>query len=360
MSYLKNYSELHHIIKKDKDLWNLFTKKAEYQTNRTDKYGRISYKTGNNENILNPIVSEYLIKNGFHTEYEDGKKFAIFLSHDIDDVTTSFRQLIRSFGPYPLHKQKLGFLKFIRACYKKQNPYLNFKEIIRLEKKYDANSSFFFLASEKDIFGDKYKIEDIQDDISYIIEQDCEIGLHTSFYAYNNLDLIKSEKKNLEEITGKKVVGVRNHVFRFNLPETWKLLAQAGFDYDSTFGYHDMIGFRNGMCHPFLPYNLNEKQIIPILEIPPCVVDISLFSYMKLNAVKSWKIIKKLIDDVEKLGGVITILWHNWTYSYPVSFAGLFGKEWTKLYEKILEYGYKKNAWLIDGKNISDFIGYRY
>ena len=354
MSQSENQSEIHNIIKKDKNLWHLFTKKEEYQTNKTDKYGRISYKSGNTENILNPAVSEFLIKNGFHTEYEDGKKFAIFLSHDIDDVNTSFRHLIRSFGPYPLHKQKLGFLKFIRSYSKKHNPYLNFRKIIQLEKKYDANSSFFFLASEKDVFGNKYKVEDIQDELSYIIEQDCEIDLHTSFYAYNNLDLIKSEKKKLEEITGKKIIGVRNHVYRFNLPETWKILAQAGFDYDSTFGYHDMIGFRNGMCHPFKPYDLNENQIIPIFEIPPCIVDISLFSYMKLNAAKSWIIIKKLIDDVEKLGGVLTILWHNWTYSYPVSYAGLFGKEWTELYEKILSYGSEKNAWMTSGKNICE------
>jgi peptidoglycan/xylan/chitin deacetylase (PgdA/CDA1 family) len=358
MNYLENLNELPNIIKNDENLWNLFTKKDEYKITRTDKYGRISYKKSNNENILNPIVSEYLIKNDYQTEYMDNKKFAIFLSHDIDDVYPSFRHLIRSFGPYPIHKQKLGFLKFIRAYYEKKNPYKNFKEIIRLEKKYDAKSTFFFLATEKDVYGNKYKLDNIQDEISYILEQNCEIGLHTSFYAYNNIKKIKSEKKKLEETTGKKIVGVRNHIYRFNLPDTWKLLFKAGFDYDSTFGYHDMIGFRNGMCHPFFPYDVNENKIIPILEIPPCIVDISLFSYMKLNAGKSWIIIKKLIDNVEKLGGVISILWHNWTYSYPVSYAGLFGREWTKLYEKILDYGYKKNAWLINGKNISDFISY--
>ena len=352
MSKSQNSSEFHNLIKRDKNHWDLFTKKEEYQTNKTDKYGRISYKFSNNENILNPKVSEYLIKNGFHIDYEDGKKFAIFLSHDIDDLYPSFKHLIRSLGPYPLHKQKLGFLKFIRSYSKKRTPYKNFKKIVQLEKRYNANSSFFFLSSEKDIFGKKYNVEDVKDEISYLIEQDCEIGLHTSFYAYNNLEMIKHEKEKLERIIGKKIYGVRNHVYRFKTPDTWNLLSQAGFEYDSTFGYHDMVGFRNGMCHPYNPYDLNTEQVIPIIEIPPCVVDVSLFSYMKLNADKSWILIKKLIDDVEKLGGVLTILWHNWTFSYPVSYAGIFGKEWTDLYEKILKYGSEKNAWMTSGKNI--------
>lgn len=354
------WDDTYNTLQKNPQLWDFFTKKEEYSANKLDKFGRSTFKTCNQKNILVPQVSEYLIKNGLHVEYKHGKKFAIYLSHDIDDIYISRKQVIRSLFPYPFHRYKLGFKKFISSYYKKQKPYLNFKEIIKIEKKYNATSSFFFLASEKDIFGDKYKLDDIQNEISYILDQECEIGLHTGFFSYNNIDKIKQEKAKLEEITNKNVVGVRNHIFRFNIPNTWKLLAQAGFEYDSTFGYYDMIGFRNGICHPFKPYDLNENKIIDIIEIPPCIVDVSLFSYMKCNAAKSWIYIKNLIDAVEKLGGVLTILWHNWTFSYPVSYAGLFGKEWTKLYEKILEYSYKKNAWLTDGKNISDFIGFRY
>ena len=126
MGHLKRFNELYDLIKKNNNLWNLFTKKEEYQNKRTDKYGRLSYKSSNNDNILNPLVSGYIVKNGFNTDYEDGKKFAIFLSHDIDDVYTSINHLVRSIIPYPHHKQKLGFIKFIQAFYKKQNPYLNF------------------------------------------------------------------------------------------------------------------------------------------------------------------------------------------------------------------------------------------
>jgi peptidoglycan/xylan/chitin deacetylase (PgdA/CDA1 family) len=355
-SQLQRWDNIYSELKKNQQIWDLFTKKEEYHPKKLDKYGRPTFKTSNQKNILLPQVSEYLIKIGFQPEYQDGKKFAIFLSHDIDDINISGKQVFRSFIPYPFHKHKLGFKKFVSAYFKKQKPYINFKEIIQIEKKYNATSSFFFLATEKDIFGDKYKLDDIHNEISCIPENECEIGLHTGFYSFDDINQIKQEKEKLEDAARTKVSGVRNHLFRFAIPQSWKLLSQAGFEYDSSFGYSDMIGFRNGICYPFKPYNLIENKKIDIIEIPPCVTDITMFSYMKIDACIAWKYIKNLIDTVERLSGVLTILWHNWTFSYPVSYSGLFGKEWTKLYEKILEYGYKKNAWLTNGKNISDFI----
>ena len=108
------------------------------------------------------------------------------------------------------------------------------------------------------------------------------------------------------------------------------------------------------MCHPFKPFNIITKKQIEIIEIPLCISDVALFSFMKRNALQSWTFIKNLIDITEMFSGVLTILWHNWTFSYPASFAGLFGKEWTRLYEKILKYGFSKKAWLTNGKSISD------
>ena len=95
------------------------------------------------------------------------------------------------------------------------------------------------------------------------------------------------------------------------MPTTWELLRTAGFKYDTTFGYADCVGFRNGMCHPFQPFNLNTDQYIDIWEIPLTIMDKTLLSYMELDMATSWEITKRLIDTTEELGGVITVLWHN-------------------------------------------------
>jgi len=354
----KYFMQIFDELKKEPYLWDLFTRREEYDPIKLDKYGRFSISFSNYKNISVPQVSEYLVKKRqMNIEYPENKKFAVLLTHDIDDINISSKHIVRSLFPFPPNRDFFGFksifserLKGKRSCYK------NFNKIIELEQRYNAKSSFYFLANNKDIFGYKYKIEEVQDDICYIIDNDCEVGLHTSYYAFDKLDGIIKEKEKIEKITGKKVKGVRNHLLMFNIPNSWEILSKAGFTYDSTLGYHDIIGFRNGMCHPFKPYNINSNKEIDIIEIPLCISDLALFSYMKKNAMESWELVKKLIDTTQKLGGVLAILWHNWTFSYPVSFGGLFGKEWTRLYEKILNYCNNRDAWLTNGKEIADFF----
>jgi peptidoglycan/xylan/chitin deacetylase (PgdA/CDA1 family) len=349
-------------LKKDSYIWELFTRQEEYIPSKLDKYGRFLSRFSRYQTILYPYVSDYLIKQGqFNFEYPENKKFAVVLTHDVDDISISNQHIIRSLLPFPINRDKLGFKRiFIEKLRGNKSSYNNFKQILGLEEKYDAKSSFYFLVKNNDIFGYKYKIDDIKEDICLILDNECEVGLHTSYYAFDKLDEIISEKEKLEKIIGKNVKGVRNHLLRFSIPKSWEILSKAGFAYDTTLGYHDSIGFRNGMCHPFQPFNLNTNKKIDIIEMPLCLSDMALFSFMKKSAIESWDIIKKVIDATEILGGVLTLLWHNWTFSYPVSYAGLFGKEWTILYEKILEYCYKRNAWLTNGKNVSKFISKYY
>jgi hypothetical protein len=342
-------------LRNEQQLWDVFTLKAEYHPSKMDKFQRVPYMTSR-KNILSPSVSEYLVQHGFHPEYPEGKKFAVFLSHDVDDIAISPRQIVRSVIPYPFHRDHLGSLRFLTSYLKKEKPYNNFHDIIELEKQYDASSSFFFLTTREDVFGKKYEAGEVINELHDILNYDCEIGLHTGFDCYNDPEKIREEKEKLEKASGTKVVGVRNHLYRFQLPRTWNVLSQVGFSYDSTLGYYNMIGFRNGTCHPFKPFDLTNNTTIDILEIAPCIVDVTLFSYMRRDANEAWMYIKNLMDTAEALRGVVTVLWHNWTFSYPVSYAGLFGREWTKLYEKILRYAHEKRAWLTNGKNISDFV----
>ncbi|MCD6467512.1 MAG: polysaccharide deacetylase family protein [Methanomicrobia archaeon] len=349
------HNQIYEEIKERHNLWELFTKKEEYSPIQLDREGRFSYKYSNHKNVLQPVVSEYLIGKGFYVEYPEQKKFAIVLTHDIDDIYVRTRHILLSFFNFFRYGNTHGFLPLIKGWIdKSKSPYLNFKKIIQLEKKYNAVSSFYFLA-EDNVSGFTYNVEDIEDEIGQIIDEGCEIGYHTGYYAYDDLNKIIEEKRRLEGITNRKIIGVRNHALRFKTPESWEILSKAGFKYDTSYHYHDMVGFRNGMCHPFYPFNLTKKRRIDILEIPLIVSDIALRSFMKIEPYKSWKIIKYLIDIVEKNRGVLTILWHNWTFSLPVSCAAWFGKEWTKLYEKILDYGTRKNAWLTNCRKLWEF-----
>jgi hypothetical protein len=353
----KNFIDFHKQIITNRKYWDLFTKKEEYGHNKYDEHKRFSFSDSKHRDVLNPSISKYLKEKGYLIEYPDNKKFAVALTHDVDDIYVKNKHLLWSLLNLPKNRDfSIMYNLILGRISKRKTPYMNFKKIIEIEKRYNAISSFYFFADNKDIFGIKYDLEDLPDEISYILDENCEIGLHTGYYSYDSIKEIKKEKMKMERVIGQKIIGSRNHVLRFKNPDSWEILSEAGLLYDTTFGYHDMIGFRNGMCHPFQPFNLKTNKKVNILEIPLNIQDMTFLMYLKSDAKNSWNLIKNLIDKTEQMGGVLTILWHNWTFCLPASLGGIFNKEWTKLYEKILKYCYGKNAWLTNCKEIYNYL----
>ena len=90
--------DISYLLKKDKEIWELFTKKEEYTPVKLDSEGRFRYEFSKHKNVLNPIVSEYLLKKGFSAQYLEDKKFALVLTHDVDDVYVKYRHIFDSFS----------------------------------------------------------------------------------------------------------------------------------------------------------------------------------------------------------------------------------------------------------------------
>ncbi len=338
---------MYETLKQNKELWDLYTRKEEYSPKQLDQHNRFAYVFSNYKNISEPKVSKFFIENGLTIEYPENKKFAICLTHDVDDIYPPLSHMILSslycMKNFNFDELKNQFLWKNKG--KEFSPYWNFKEIIKLEDKYNAKSSFYFLATDRDIKRFRYNIEDLEHELDYIISNGCEVGLHGGYYAYNELENIKQEKRRLEKVLGKKVIGYRNHYLRFKVPDTWELLSKADFKYDTTLGYDNVIGFRNGMCYPFKPFNLESNKEIDIIELPLILMDVALLSSMK-DCGKMWETIKELIDIAKKNNGVLTILWHNNEFNCP------FRKKLFKLYTKILDYSVKKDAWITSGEEI--------
>ncbi|AKB76715.1 hypothetical protein MSHOH_0232 [Methanosarcina horonobensis HB-1 = JCM 15518] len=334
-------------VEQNRDLWELFTKKEEYNAALLDKYGRFPYYLSRQRNVFEPEVSEFLLKNGLNPEYPEGKKFAVCLTHDIDfvyiDTLNTAARTVKALkrGQFA----EASMLPFSRIN-KTWNPLWNFRRIMDLEEKYGAKSTFYFLTLDPGNEDFTFSIEELEGELGYILEEGWEVGLHGGHEAYNNLIEIKKKKQKLEKVLGEKVMGYRNHYLRFKTPETWELLADAGFSYDSTFGYHDCAGFRNGMCHPFKPYNLKTGKEINILELPLTIMDTTLFqSQMRLDFEHAWALTEMLILTVERCRGVLTVLWHN-TYMQG---------EYLVFYKKLLQHCSEKGAWMAPGIQICNW-----
>lgn len=338
------------ILREEPRIWEQFSKKEEYEPKELDSCERFTYANSSYKDILKPNVSKYLVQKGFKVEYPNNKKFAVCLTHDVDDIYPPLNHTLLS------SIQSLKELNFKelrnqinwKINQQKKSPYLNFRQIMQLEEKYDAKSTFYFITAKEDPRRFRYDIEEIKNELELISNSDWEIGLHGGYYSYNDFKEIMKEKKRLEDVLGQKIIGFRNHYLRFKVPDSWELLSRAGFKYDTTFGYSDMIGFRNGMCHPFRPYNLEENKYIDILEIPLVIMDGALFEVAN-SFEDAWKYTKYLIDIVEKYNGVITILWHTNAFNCP------FKKYWEILYNKILKYCFEKDCWMTNAKEIYEW-----
>ncbi len=330
-------------LKKNERLWGIYTGEEEYDPMFRDRYNRFAYYMSTGHNVFKPEVSEFLFNEGHNIEYPFGKRFALALTHDIDNVMLSRLGTI-SRSVHQLAGGKFGqsAKTILGRSAKRFNPLWNFDKIIALEKKYGAKSSFYFLSLERGDADFSFEIKDLKDELRGIIQSGHEVGLHGGHNAYNNLDILLKQKDRIEKAAGMEVVGYRNHYLRFKIPSTWELLKRAGFKYDATFGYNDCVGFRNGMGHPFRPFNLESGDFIDIIEIPLIIMDCTLDSYMRLDTEQSWLVIKRLLDTVSNISGAVSILWHN---------TDMQGEK-LELYEKILSYGKEKDAWMTSGSEL--------
>jgi peptidoglycan/xylan/chitin deacetylase (PgdA/CDA1 family) len=333
-------------LQKDPKIWDLFSRREEYNSPFRDRFDRFGHYDSSCRNILDPLASKYLIEHGYQVEYPNGKPFAVCLTHDIDHIYSpiSFKAIsaIRNLKRGSLS----GCAHSIAQMRSKKIPFWNFKEIIALEEKFDAKSTFYFMAENLEDVAYDYEIDDCEQALGFIVDHNCEVGLHGGHNSYCNPNDLKSKKARLEKILNKKVVGYRNHYLRFRVPDTWEYLKSSGFIYDSTLGYADCIGFRNGMCHPFKPYNLTSQKEIDIIEIPLTIMDCTFYQYMDLDIERAWERTRYLIDIVEKYHGVLTVLWHNTNFS----------EEDSEVYKRILKYCEEKNAWMTNGEEIANWV----
>jgi len=330
---------------KKKQLWNLFIGKDEYDPLITDRFDRIFSYSVTNKNLFEPVVSKYIYNQGFSPVYPENKQFAVALTHDIDILfenntfKKSFNNLVKSFS-----KNKELFKNSLNSLFRKQvwKEY-NTKRIREIDEKYNAKSTFFFFSTDKEYKEFNYNVPDVKYLLDDLTQNGNEVGLHGSYMSYKDKQKMYSEKKRLNSVLNKNVIGFRNHNLNFNIRCSYSNLINSGFKYDATYGFPDVVGFRNGMCYPFQPYDLNNEKYYDIIEFPLHIMDLTLFNYyMRLDFEKAFVVFKIIVGEVEKYNGVLNFLWHN---------NNMTGNQ-LEFYESCLGYLKDKNAWITSCENI--------
>src|SRR4030042_4755164 len=127
----KDFIEVYGQLINNPEYWDLFTKKEEYNTKRYDEHKRFRFSDSKYRNVLNPSVSKYLIEKGYSVEYPDNKKFAVALTHDVDDIYVKNKHIFWSLLNLPKNRDfSMIYHLMLGKINKRKTPYLNFKKII--------------------------------------------------------------------------------------------------------------------------------------------------------------------------------------------------------------------------------------
>jgi len=292
----------------------------------------------------------------------DGYKFITCLTHDIDHPSlrnhrfdhTMFGFLYRSTlgtwrDVFRGRKSAHSLLKNGRAACLlpfvhlgiARDFWLEFDRYLEIEA---GHGSTFFVIPRRDYPGRatdgpvsamracQYDLEQLIPKLKRIVSAGGEVGVH-GLDAWLDADAGRKELERVSQAVGVNELGVRMHWLFFdgNSPS---VLDRAGFAYDSTVGYRETVGYRAGTLQAYAPPGVTH-----LLELPLHVMDTALFypNYLNLGESAAERRVFRLIDDAERIGGALTINWHDRSIAPE--------RLWDGFYLKLLGELKNRGAW---------------
>lgn len=325
----------------------LISRYEEYLPHVKDKHGRfnaeqsLAYK---HKFLEKPVVDIWAykfldaLKEKFPNYEINNRCYNYISTIDIDNAFAyKYKNFIRGFGGFlvDFFQLRLGqaWNRFAVNLNLKKDPFNTFNDILRLEKEYNVNTTFFFSIGDYTTFDtnvsaskNKYRllIKDVQDYAS--------VGLHPSYFSMQNIATLKKEKIRLEHIVNMPVVKSRQHYLRFNLPETYQHLIDLEVEEEYSMGYASHTGFRASTCTPFYFYDIDFEIQTPLKVFPFALMDTTLNDYLKLTPKQSLGKIRDLRNEVIAVNGTFITLFHNESLSNYLRWKG-----WKRLYESMLK-----------------------
>jgi hypothetical protein len=191
--------------------------------------------------------------------------------------------------------------------------------------------------------GSGYGAADIADQLGGVIARGGEVGVH-GINAWSSATSGQAELKEIRRVTKGKGTGIRMHWLYFSL-ESPALLEQAGFDYDSTVGYNETVGYRAGTGQVFKPLNASR-----LLELPLHVMDTALFypDRMSLTVSEAKDRVNKMIENAMVCGGAVTINWHDRSIAPE--------RLWGDFYRELIQELRGRGAWFATAAQATEWF----
>jgi hypothetical protein len=250
-----------------------------------------------------------------------GVKHLVVSSHDIDFYFAgrwgSLVRVVKNLGVAVLATRSYPFFKdSLRQLYRiargeRVGDFL--PELLKRSHDDGFSSTFFVLVRRQHRRDANYTPQQIFHRLRDIPKSGSSIALHGSYRSIVENSDLDSEVGVLETQMGERPVGSRQHWLRFD--EAEKLFAnvdRAGLQYDSSWGWADQLGFRNGAAFAFPPYDFTREQAHDFLSIPLVIMDQGLQIARRESAERAANLAETVLEQSRRWGwGGVSVLWHN-------------------------------------------------
>ncbi|WP_299227431.1 polysaccharide deacetylase family protein [uncultured Psychroserpens sp.] len=313
----------------------LLSRYEEYLPHVKDSYGRFTASESlafKHQFLKQPVVDiwAYKLKELLEDKFENFSfPNRVYNVQPVVDVPMAyyFRQkgLIRTIGGifndlFRLRLRRL-YQRFLVLSGFKRDPYDTFKWIINKQKHSQFKFLVFFLIGGYSTFDKNININKKQF-VSLIksVADYCNVGLKASYFALDDIAVLKKEKKKIESITNYELQATRHSFSKLNLPTSYRNLIELEVNQDFTMGYINELGFRAGTCTPFLFYDLDYEVQTPLLINSFHCIDAALLKQQSLLDKKQE--LQRLIHQVKLVNGTFTPIFHNYSFSDDARWEG--------------------------------------
>lgn len=299
---------------------------------------------------MRPLVDEWgrylrnlLRQSGIDVPSEKRGFSKIWLTHDVD-VPFKFKSIfsiVMQLARNLLRRGKSDWLFLHKYFNFKKDDYYTFPRIIEYDnsckKQFDkeiVDSVYFIISAGAwhtfqycNINSKKFRflLEELK-------KSDAKLGIHISYEAGGNPQIIKREVKRLPSCINKKALLSRHHYLRWTEPDHVLQMEESGIREDFSLGYADCVGFRCGTSKSYYFINPKTKLLTNVLIHPMQIMECSLDrkNYMGLFYEEAESVCKKIIFEVYKFDGELNLLWHNTSFNAEMYYE--------KLYNELLKY----------------------
>jgi hypothetical protein len=325
----------------------LVSRYEEYLPHTKDMYGRYAHENSLafKEGFLDvPLVNIWVkdlvleIKKKYST-FPQGpagnvqhSTFNFVPTYDIDIAYSyKYKGLLRNIGGF---FKSPSFERLAVLLGLQKDPFDSYTWLHDLHQQNKLQPVFFFLMAEQNSVYDK-NILPGKDAMWQLIQRHAKkysIGIHPSWQSGDNFSLLKKEKQLLEAVSEQVVAVSRQHYIRFNLPEGYQKLMDAGITDDHSMGYGSINGFRASVASSFFWYDLQNEQQTSLRIHPFCFMDANAFYEQHLSAAQAYEELLHYYKVCKEVNGTLITIWHNNFLGTAKEFVG-----WKERYEKFVQ-----------------------